>query len=79
MSRLIEFLLGDFNSAAPTMGVSNSDRSRQLRDLQALLPVLQEYAPGMREFGLLIMTRLAEKQANRAFAWAKEQIEVSAY
>jgi hypothetical protein len=29
----------------------------------------------MREFGLLIVTRLAEKQATRAFAWARESIE----
>lgn len=77
ISRLIEFLLGDFNSAAPTAG-SVANRSRQLEQLQALVPVLREYAPSMREFGLLLVTRLTEKQASRAFDWAKQQIEMSA-
>lgn len=74
ISRLIEFLLGDFNSAAPTAG-SAANRNRQLAQLQALIPVLREYAPSMREFGLLLVTRLTEKQASRAFEWAKQQIE----
>jgi ferredoxin len=74
ITRLIEFLLGDFGSAKPTSG-SVASRSRQAEQLQALLPVLREYAPSMREFGLLIVTRLTEKQASRAFEWAYSQIE----
>lgn len=74
ITRLVQFLLGDFNQAE-AVTATVSDRARQARELQSLVPVLREFAPAMREFGLLIVTRLAEKQATRAFAWARESIE----
>lgn len=77
ISRLLEFLLGDFGSASPTTG-SAAARTQQARQLQALIPVLTEYAPPMREFGLQILNELTRKQAGRAFDWAMEQLEPAA-
>jgi len=73
ITRLIEFLLGDFNSANPSTGSAEA-RAARARQLQALLPVLAEYAPAMRSFGLQLVTRLTEKQTSRAFEWAKTQL-----
>lgn len=78
ISRLIQFLLGNYNSANPTFG-SAADRAMQARQLQALIPVLSDYSEPMRRFGLQIFTALAEKQTGRAFAWAKEQLGDASY
>lgn len=59
---LFEFLLGNYDGAA---------RSARLREL---IPVLREYAPQLREFGLLLSVRLTEKNLSRGINWANQRL-----
>lgn len=59
---LLEFLLGNYE------GALGSVRLRQL------IPVLTEYAPQLRQFGLLLTVRLTEKNLNRGVAWANDRL-----
>jgi aarF domain-containing kinase len=63
INTLVQFLLGDFNGAT-----SNSTRLRKL------IPVAREYAPQLREFGLLLVARLTEKNLSRGINWATDQL-----
>lgn len=60
--KLIQFLLGDFEGAASTAR------------LRKLLPVAREYAPQLREFGVLLVARLTEKNLSRGMVWASERL-----
>ena len=60
IGKLVQYLLGDFGSA------SSSTRLRQL------VPVVWEYAVPLREFGTLLVARLAEKNLSRGLNWAVE-------
>ena len=60
--KLIQFLLGDFEGAASTAR------------LRKLLPVAREYAPQLRDFGLLLVARLTEKNLSRGMVWASERL-----
>lgn len=62
IGKLIEFLLGDFEGAA------SSARLRKL------IPVVREYAPQLREFGLLLAARLTERSLSRGMNWASNQL-----
>jgi hypothetical protein len=55
--KVIQFLLGDFEAAG------NNERVRQL------IPILQEYSRPLREFGLLLVARLTEKNLSRGMRW----------
>ncbi|GKY91496.1 hypothetical protein MPSEU_000121800 [Mayamaea pseudoterrestris] len=57
--KVIQFLLGDFEAAAG----DNNQR------MQQLIPILQEYARPLREFGLLLVARLTEKNLSRGMRW----------
>jgi len=59
---LIQFLLGDYQEAASTAR------------LRKLVPVAREYAPQLREFGLLLAARLTEKNLSRGMNWATDQL-----
>jgi len=59
---LIQFLLGDYQEAASTAR------------LRKLVPVAREYAPQLREFGLLLAARLTEKNLSRGMNWANDQL-----
>merc|ERR1712087_776834 len=61
--KLVQSLLGDFDG-----GVGNNER------LQGLLPVVQEYAPQLRDFGTLLVARLTEKSISRGLNWATTQL-----
>lgn len=63
IGKLIEFLLGDFEGAA------TSARLRQL------IPVMREYAPQLRDFGLLLAARLTERSLGRGLNWASGQLK----
>lgn len=60
--KLVQFLLGDYEDAA------SSARLRKL------IPVAREYAPQLRDFGLLLAARLTEKNLSRGMNWATEQL-----
>lgn len=62
IGRLVEFLLGDFEGAA------SSARLRKL------IPVLREYSPQLRAFGLLLGARLTERSLGRGMNWASGQL-----
>jgi hypothetical protein len=62
---LIQFLLGDVDRQQMFSG--NSDSNQRLREL---IPVVQEYAPQLREFGSLLVVRLTEKSISRGLNWA---------
>ena len=62
VQKLVQFLLGDYQEVASTA------RLRQL------LPVVREYAPQLRDFGLLLAARLTEKNLSRGMNWATEQL-----
>lgn len=62
IEQLVGFLFGDFDGAAST------------GRLRKLIPILREYAPQLREFGLLVVARLAEKNISRGLLWATERL-----
>lgn len=61
--KIVQFFLGDFEGAA------SSARLRQL------LPVVREYAPQLRDFGVLLGARLTEKGISRGMNWASQRLE----
>jgi len=62
IEQIVRFFLGDFDSSAGT------DRLREL------VPIVREYAPQLREFGSLLVARLAEKNLSRGLMWASDQL-----
>ena len=60
--KLSQFLLGDFEGAA------TSTRLRKL------IPAVREYAPQLRDFGILLGARLTEKSLSRGMNWASERL-----
>jgi len=74
ISKLLTFLIGSDIRGGQADGssnnfasiITNAQRPANREKLQALLPVLREFAPNMRSFGLQIVGRLAEKSAARA-------------
>ena len=62
IEQLVGFLLGDFEEAAET------------RRLQRLIPIVREFAPQLREFGLLLVARLTEKNLSRGLMWATNRL-----
>ena len=62
IQKLEQFLLGDFEGAASTTR------------LRKLIPIAREYAPQLREFGLLLAARLTEKNLSRGMNWANDQL-----
>jgi aarF domain-containing kinase len=60
--KLVQFLLGDYEDAASTAR------------LRKLIPVAREYAPQLRDFGLLLGARLTEKNLSRGMNWATERL-----
>jgi aarF domain-containing kinase len=65
---LIQFLLGDFDLGARGNG------SQRLREI---IPVVREYAPQLREYGTLLLSRLTEKTISRGLSWVQVQWEPS--
>ena len=61
--KIVQFFLGDFEGAA------SSTRLRQL------IPVAREYAPQLRDFGVLLAARLTEKSISRGLSWASRTLE----
>ena len=47
-----------------------------MRQLRALLPVLQENQREMRAFALQIVGRLTELQASRGIGWVRDRVSV---
>jgi len=60
--KLVQFLFGDYEGTAGT--------SR----LRKLIPVAREYAPQLRNFGALLVARLAEKNLSRGLNWATDKL-----
>lgn len=60
--KLVQFLLGDYEQTA------SSTRLRKL------IPVAREYAPQLRDFGLLLGARLTEKNLSRGMNWATDRL-----
>jgi len=54
-------------------GLSAED-ARSSERLRALVPVLGEYAPQLREFGAMLVVRLTEKSISRGLNWATDRI-----
>ena len=70
---LVQFFTGDFEGAMGTGGGLSGGQSAQAR-LQALLPVVREYGPQLRDFGRLLVTRLTEKALTRSLNWASARM-----
>jgi len=62
IEQLVGFLFGDFDGSADTAR------------LRKLLPIVREYSTELREFGLLLVARLAEKNISRGLMWASDQL-----
>lgn len=74
IGKLVQFLLGDFEGAIePESGRRSVDTER----LRKLVPVAREYAPQLREFGLLLVARLTEKGISRGLNWASQRLAPS--
>ena len=72
---LVQFLLGDFEGAIQGAGANGGIGARQAQNrLQALLPVIREYGPQLRNFGRLLVARLTEKALSRSLTWASERL-----
>lgn len=62
IEKLVGFLFGDFDTAL--------DSAR----LRKLIPIVREYAPQLRDFGVLLVARLAEKNLSRGLRHATKQL-----
>ena len=83
ISKLLSFLIGDNTSQPGGYGLSangltgilsNARNPENRKKLAALLPVLREFAPNMRVFGLQIASRLAEKSTARVLRASADAI-----
>ena len=79
--KLLSFLIGDTPSSASDMSpngiagvLSNARKPENRQKLAQLLPVLREFAPNMRAFGLQIVSRLAEKSTARVLRASADAI-----
>ena len=72
--KLVVFFLGDV-SASETLASAGSAES--VNQAQALVPLLVENQEDMRRFGLQIVGRLAELQAQRAIGFVREQLKTT--
>jgi aarF domain-containing kinase len=63
--KLIQFFLGDFE-------VATTDGSNISQRLRVLLPIVREYARPLRDFGVLLVARLTEKNLSRGMRWLVE-------
>ena len=61
--KLSQFLLGDFEGAATTTR------------MRKLIPVAREFAPELRDFGILLGARLTEKSLSRGMNWASQRLQ----
>jgi aarF domain-containing kinase len=68
LQKLFEFLLGDYEKSVLSSNSSNSARIRKA------LPVLREFSPQLRDFGLLLAVRLTEKNLGRSMTWATQRL-----
>jgi len=89
--KLVQFLLGDFEGALEPDGMEsnspNGNRFTRAQDLftnresndrlRNLIPVVQEYAPELREFGSLLVVRLSEKGISRGLNWATSRLSTA--
>jgi aarF domain-containing kinase len=60
--KLFQFLMGEYEQTATTTR------------LRKLVPIAREYAPQLRDFGLLLGARLTEKNLSRGMNWATDQL-----
>jgi aarF domain-containing kinase len=86
ISKLLSFLIGDSPSTSSQPGgyglsangfsgiLSNARKPENRQKLAQLLPVLREFAPNMRAFGLQIVSRLAEKSTARVLRASADAI-----
>ena len=79
--KLLSFLIGDTPSSASDTSpsgiagvLSNARKPENRQKLAQLLPVLREFAPNMRAFGLQIVSRLAEKSTARVLRASADAI-----
>jgi aarF domain-containing kinase len=72
---LVQFLTGDFEGAIGETGGNGSGAPQQAQTrLRALIPVVREYGPQLRDFGRLLVSRLTEKALSRSLSWASGRI-----
>ncbi|KAL7570131.1 hypothetical protein ACA910_019973 [Epithemia clementina (nom. ined.)] len=62
IQQVVQFLFGDFEGAADS------------RRLRKLVPIVREFAPQLRDFGLLLLARLTEKNLSRGLLWATNRL-----
>ena len=86
ISKLLSFLIGDNPTTSSQPGgyglsasgfsgiLSNARKPENRKKLAQLLPVLREFAPNMRAFGLQIASRLAEKSTARVLRASADAI-----
>jgi len=71
---LVQFFAGDFEGAMGGGGGSTSNGQSAQARLQALIPVVREYGPQLRDFGRLLVARLTEKTLSRSLNWASARL-----
>jgi aarF domain-containing kinase len=72
ISQLVQFLIGDSSKtsiSSTTTTLFTTERA------QKLIPIIREYAPELRDFGILLVARLTEKFVSRGLAWATVQLQ----
>eukprot|EP00310_Coccolithus_braarudii_P012979 CAMPEP_0183344758 /NCGR_PEP_ID=MMETSP0164_2-20130417/10350_1 /TAXON_ID=221442 /ORGANISM="Coccolithus pelagicus ssp braarudi, Strain PLY182g" /LENGTH=782 /DNA_ID=CAMNT_0025515807 /DNA_START=212 /DNA_END=2560 /DNA_ORIENTATION=- len=69
--KLVAFFLGD---TQPQQLLSRAASTESVAQIQALLPVIAENQVAMRDFGLQIVGKLAEKQTSRALSFLRSQV-----
>merc|ERR1712194_1001176 len=79
ISKLVQFLSGDFDGAMDGEKSSNSNNlgnggNANTARLRALIPIVREYRVPLQDFGKLLLARLTEKNLQRSLNWASEQL-----
>merc|ERR1711935_468653 len=79
ITKLVQFLTGDFDGAMDSEKSSNSNNlgnggNSNTARLRALIPIVREYRVPLQDFGKLLLARLTEKNLQRSLNWASERL-----
>jgi aarF domain-containing kinase len=71
ITKFVQFLVGIDSNNNSNNDIRSFATTTRLRKL---IPVLREYSPQLREFGILLVARLTEKAMSRGLTWATDQL-----
>lgn len=75
ITKLVQFLIGIDSNTSNNNNNSITSFATTTR-LRKLIPVMREYSPQLRDFGILLLARLTEKAMSRGLTWATGQLSL---